>query len=100
VLALGIGTATAVVAVVDGVVLRGLPFDDASRIVAVVEYDTHAADTLGGGLTSAPTCLDWRRLQTPFEHPAAVGNVSFRARTSIAEPVEAVAQSTPPVASA
>ena len=93
VLALGIGTATAVFAVVDGVVLRRLPFDDADRVVAVVEHDTRAADTLGGGLTTAPTYLEWRGLQTPFEHLAAVGSVSFRARTSMGEPVEAVAQS-------
>ena len=93
VLALGIGTAAAVFAVVDGVVLRGLPFDDPGRVIAVVERDTRAADTLGGGLTSAPTFLDWRRYQTSFEHLAAVGNVSFRTRTSIGEPVDALAQS-------
>jgi len=93
VLALGIGTAAAVFAVVDGVVLRGLPFDDPGRIVAVVERDTRAADTLGGGLTSAPTFLDWRRHQTSFEHLAATGNVSFRTRTSVGEPVDAVATS-------
>ena len=92
-LALGIGTATAVFSVVDGVVLRGLPFDDADRVVAVVEHDTRAAETLGGGLTSAPTFLDWRRLQAPFERLAAVGNASFRTRTSMGEPVEAAAQS-------
>ena len=37
VLALGIGATTAIFAVVDAVVLRGLPFDDADRIVAVGE---------------------------------------------------------------
>jgi predicted permease len=93
VLALGIGTATAVFSVVDGVVLRGLPFDDADRVAAVVEHDTRSADTLGGGLTTAPNYLAWRSLQTPFEHLAAVGSVSFRARTSMGEPVDAVAQS-------
>ena len=93
VLALGIGTAAAVFAVVDGVVLRALPFDDAGRVVAVVEHDMRATDTLGGGLTSAPTYLDWRRLQTPFERLAAVGSVSFRARTSVGEPVEVAALS-------
>jgi len=93
VLALGIGTATAVFSVVDGVVLRGLPFDESDRVVAVVEHDTRSADTLGGGLTSAPTYLDWRRLQTSFEHLAAVGSVSFRTRTSMGEPVAVAAQS-------
>ena len=93
VFALGFGTATAVFAIADGVALRGLPFDDADRVVAVVEHDTRAATTAGGGLTSAPTFLDWRRLQTPFEHLAAVGNVSFRTRTPTGEPEDAVAQS-------
>ncbi len=93
VLALGIGTAAAVFAVVDGVVLRGLPFDDPGRVIAVFERDTRSAETLGGGLTSAPTFLDWRRYQTSCEHLAAVGNVSFRTRTSIGEPVDALAQS-------
>lgn len=92
VLALGIGTAAAVFAIVDGVVLRGLPFDDAGRIIALFERDTRADDTLGGGLTSAPTFLDWRRLQTPFERLAGVGNLTFRTRTSAGEPVDASAQ--------
>jgi predicted permease len=37
VLALGVGATTAIFAVVDAVVLRGLPFDEADRIVAVGE---------------------------------------------------------------
>jgi putative ABC transport system permease protein len=93
VLALGIGTASAIFSVVDGVVLRGLPFDAADRVVTIVEHDTRAADTVGAGLTSAPTFLDWRRLRTPFEHLAAVRNVAFRTRTSGGEPVDATAQS-------
>jgi putative ABC transport system permease protein len=92
VMAIGFGTATAAFSVADGVALRGLPFDASDRIVAVFEHDTRAADTLGGGLTTAPTFLDWRASQTPFEHLAAVGNASFRTRTSMGEPVEALAQ--------
>jgi predicted permease len=39
VLTLGIGASTAIFSVVDAVVLRGLPFDDADRLVAVSESD-------------------------------------------------------------
>jgi|WetSurMetagenome_2_1015567.scaffolds.fasta_scaffold124980_2 hypothetical protein len=85
VMAVGVGAAAAVFSVADGVALRGLPFDAGDRIVAVLEHDTRAADTLGGGLTSAPTFLDWRASQTPFEHLAAVGSASFRTRTSMGE---------------
>ena len=91
-LALGIGTATVVFSVVDGVVLKGLPLERADRIVTVVEHDTRAAETLGGGLTTAPAFFDWRRLQTPFEHLAAAASVSFRARSTAGEPVDLLAQ--------
>ena len=40
VLALGIGAATALYSVVDAVVLRGLPFDEHDRVMAVLEYET------------------------------------------------------------
>jgi predicted permease len=91
VMALGIGTGAAIFSVVDGVALRGVPFDAGDRIVAVTEYDPRAAETLGGGLTSAPTFLDWRRFQGPFEHLAATGSASIRTRTTTGEPAEATA---------
>jgi putative ABC transport system permease protein len=48
VLALGIGAATALYSIVDAVVLRGLPFDEHDRMMAVLEYDT-TMDAFGSG---------------------------------------------------
>src|SRR5688572_12767156 len=74
VLALGTGAGTAIFSVVDAVVLRGLPFDEHDRMVAVLEHDTRRAETFGGGSTTPQTFLDWRRLQQSFEAVAGVGN--------------------------
>ena len=71
VLALGIGAGTAIFSVVDAVVLRGLPFDEHDRLVAVLEHDTTRPTTFGGGSTTTQAYLDWRRLQTSFEGLAA-----------------------------
>jgi putative ABC transport system permease protein len=90
VLALGIGSGTAIFSVVDAVVLRGLPFDEHDRLVAVLEHDTRRPETFGAGRTTPQTYLDWRRLQEPFEAVAGVGNEApLRMRSESGEPVEA-----------
>ena len=89
VLALGIGTGTAIFSVVDAVVLRGLPFGEHDRMVAVLEHDTRRAETFGGGQTTPQTYLDWRRLQESFEGIAGVGGGGVLAlRGDTGEPVE------------
>jgi len=79
VLALGIGAATAIFSVVDAVVLRGLPFDQHDRLVAVLEGSTHGGE-LTGGSTTSQTFLDWRAPQQAFEGLAAVRATSFGLR--------------------
>src|SRR5262245_17038000 len=65
ILALGIGATTAIFSVVDAVVLRGLPFDEADRLVSVSEGS-------GGGSQAPQNYLDWRAGQRVFEGLAAV----------------------------
>ena len=66
VLALGIGASTAIFSVVDAIVLRGLPFDDANRLVSVSETNKARAGVPGG--SSAPqNFLEWRAQQDVFE---------------------------------
>ncbi len=67
-LALGIGANTAIFSLVDGVLLKPLPFEDPDRLVAVWE-----ASTEDGGLMSVapPNFQDWRDQNTVFEDVVA-----------------------------
>jgi putative ABC transport system permease protein len=72
VLALGIGAGTAIYSVVDAVLLRGLPFDDADRVMAVGETDRlRPGPSWSVGAVAAPNYLDWVEMQTVFESIAA-----------------------------
>ena len=84
VLALGIGSATAVFSVVDAVVLRGLPFDEHDRLVAVVERGR--GGDLFGGTTTPQSYLDWRAGQQVFEGLTAVSSTSFGLRDDDGHP--------------
>jgi putative ABC transport system permease protein len=55
-LALGIGATTAIFSIVDGVLVRGLPYRDADRVVDLWE----TSDAGGFRLPSYPTFKDWR----------------------------------------
>jgi putative ABC transport system permease protein len=76
VLTLGIGVSTAIFSVVDAVVLRGLPFDEHDRLVAVgarlAPVDPRDPDAL---LPVAPqNYLDWAAQQRTFAPMAAVAS--------------------------
>src|ERR1051325_4395418 len=66
-LALGIGANTAIFSVVNGVLLRPLPFYDPERIVWL--WDT--APQLAAIPTSLPDFLGWKEQNQSFEHLAA-----------------------------
>ena len=89
VLALGIGSGTAVFSVVDAVVLRALPFDEHDRLAVVLEHDPTGKSVFGSGQTTAQTYLDWRRLQQSFDGLAAVSGSLFRLTNEQGEPADA-----------
>ena len=82
-LALGIGANSAIFSVVNGVLLRSLPYADADRLVVVRE-------TYGGGLTgsvSAPNFVDWRARTHAFQGMAASRNIAV-SLLGVGEPEE------------
>jgi putative ABC transport system permease protein len=68
-LALGIGANTAIFSVINAVLLRPLPYEDADRLVVLTE--TVADRPIG---VSYPNFVDWRNQSTMFENVAAVRN--------------------------
>src|SRR6476620_6790596 len=90
-LALGIGANTAIFSVVYGILLRPLPFRDASRLVLLNE----TTPRVGNVSVSYPNFLDWRAQSRTFSEMAAVGGVHFNmAGTSQPENISALAVST------
>lgn len=72
VLTLSIGATTAIFSVVDAVILRGLPFDESHRLVAVGEPNVKESSPSSLNLTTPQTFLDWRARQDVFSGLAAV----------------------------
>lgn len=92
VLALGIGASTAIFSVVDAVVLRGLPFDEHDRLVAVGERRPPGPnpDPMWdpNGLSSAApqNYMDWAAQQRVFDSIATIAGGAFTLRDPGAEP--------------
>jgi hypothetical protein len=92
VLALGIGAGTAIFSVVDAVVLRGLPFDEHDRLVAVGERRQRsptadpARDPYALSSIAPQNYMDWAAQQQVFEGMAAVAGGGLTLREAGAEP--------------
>ena len=71
-LALGIGATTAIFSVVNAVVLRPLPFADADRVMALMNFYTNTQTQ--GGTVSSPDFADWREQNRSFDALAYFGS--------------------------
>jgi putative ABC transport system permease protein len=76
-LALGVGANTAIFSVVNGVLLRPLPYPAAERLHVV--WNNNVREGIERDITSYPNFLDWRDRNEVFESMAAFtpGNVSL-----------------------
>jgi putative ABC transport system permease protein len=72
ILTLSIGATTAIFSVVDAVVLRGLPFDESDRLVAVGEQNTKDISNDPQNRVAPQNFLDWRAQQDVFTGLAAI----------------------------
>jgi putative ABC transport system permease protein len=92
VLMLGIGAGTAVFSVVDAVVLRGLPFDEHDRLVAVGQRHPPGRgldpnrDPLSLSSAAPQNYMDWAAQQQVFESIAAIAGGAITLREPGAEP--------------
>ena len=77
-LALGIGANTAIFSVLDGVLLRSLPYPDPAHIILVwgVEINPDSGTRDDRSQVSATDAMDWRKQNTVFEDLATYGNWS------------------------
>src|SRR5262245_5220511 len=73
--AVGIGANAAVFSVVDGLLLRGLPYPDPDRITMVWVHNRR--ENIKEDINSYPNYRDWRDQNTVYQHLAGYANTSF-----------------------
>lgn len=83
-LAIGIGANTAMFSIVNGVLLQGLPFRDAERIVDINEVERR--EPAGGGAIAPATFIDWQKMSTTIEAMSAYAPRTFNVAPSAGEP--------------
>ena len=92
-LAAGIGANTAIFSLVDGVLLRGLPYPDSERLVVLIgNVQRDSVERRGG---SYPDYLDWRAAATRIDDMAAYENISTTLRDADPERLSIEAVSAP-----
>ena len=67
-IAVGIGLNTAIFTLVNGILLRPLPYRDADRLVAIFSVSPEHLDQLNG--VSVPDLFDWRNQSIPSTQSA------------------------------
>jgi predicted permease len=77
VLTLSVGASTAIFSVVDAVILRGLPFDEGDRLVAVGELNVMEGSANDPNLVAPQNFLDWRAQQDVFTGLAAMNDAGI-----------------------
>ena len=83
-LAVGIGANTAMFSIVNGVLLQGLPFRHADRIVDLNEVERR---NIGGGGAIAPaTFFDWRTMAASYDVMAVFTPRTYNVTPSTGEP--------------
>jgi predicted permease len=86
-LALGIGATTAIFSIINGVLLRPLPYPDSDRVVLLMEK----TKLIPRFTVSYPNFVDWRNQAQSFESVAAVRNTVVTLN-GVAEPERVPAQ--------
>ena len=74
-LAIGIGANVVIFSIVNGVLLKPLPFPDSGRVVTI--WETDANRNITRGTASAPEYLDWRDMNHVFQDLSASRAVYF-----------------------
>ncbi|HEX6162819.1 MAG TPA: ABC transporter permease, partial [Vicinamibacterales bacterium] len=82
-LAVGIGANTAMFSIVNGVLLQGLPFKNADRIVDLNEVERR---DLGAGAIAPATFFDWRKMATSYDVMAVYATRIYNVTPATGEP--------------